>query len=375
MRIRQFSNSFLLALATLLMVAAGAGAETTSPTPRAATGADLTALESLWPKRTGVSRSEPNYCQPIVSRDVNLSATNTNSIEAGPPKFLVEGLEAGATYRHCVFVFNRQKQPRTFELGTLDVDGSLDPRVTLRTEDKPSAVGAWITPALTTLTLQPGERALVPFTLQVPEQPPVGTNVGGVRVTDITNKEGSNGGALVRRSIILQLQVTFPGGESQDLSITQVRAPKFIWRGRDSTKYHLRYVVSNKGTVVDSITPTLRVDGLFGRRVFSVKGTPDVVVPGSAQYGRLRWGEVPWIGRYTPELVVKSEQGTRVVPLPTLWVIPPWPYVAAVGIALLATLIGFWHRRRHSWRQYLEDDDEFEDEPGHMPRPGDDAYH
>jgi hypothetical protein len=104
--------------------------------------------------------------------------------------------------------------------------------------------------------------------------------------------------------------------------------------------------------------PTLQVDGLLGRSVARVEGTPEVLIPASAQRQSLRWTGVPFIGVYTPTLRIESASGTRTIDLPRVWVLPPWPYILAVGVALLVLLIGvIRHRRRTGWRAYLDDDD------------------
>lgn len=319
-------------------------------------GTDLSGLPSLWDERSVESRNEPDFCPTSEVREVNPNVVNTRSLEAGPPKFLVEDLEPGTTYRHCFYVLNRKPEVRRFEFETLDVSGSLDPTITLETEPDPVGVGAWFDLPYTRVTLQPGERIVVPYELRVPQTPPAGTTMGGIRIVDVTS-EATAGKTAVRSGLVLQLQATFPGGIRVELDVSRIQAPRLIWRGRELPRYVVNYQVANKGTVIDSMTPSLRIEGLLGRTVGQKKELPDVIAPGSARRATLRVDDLPWIGRYSPKLIIKSSGGTRTIELPTLWIVPPWPYLAALVVAL-AVLAGAWWRRRRAWRHYLDDADD-----------------
>ncbi len=343
------------------------------PTARsedAAIMAQIAAADPLWDKRTGVSEQEPNYCAPTITRETNINAANRNSIEVGPPKFLVDDLGDGRVWRHCISVLNRYDAPRTIELSTLDLVGSLDPNVTIETRDDPKAMGTWIQLPIDRFTLQPGERALVPYLLTLPESPPGGTNIGGIRVSDVTVADGASAGAQISKSLVTQLQVTSPGGEARPIKVRDIRSTRFIWTNRDPSVLSVRYTVTNEGSVVDIVTPTLETYGLFGRRVGVVKGAPDVIVPNSTQRASIRWNPVPFIGVYNPKLVITSADGTTTIDLPRTWVLPPWPYVIGFFLALLALGFGIWRRRRNDWQQYLDDDDDAWDEDF----PADDPY-
>lgn len=336
----------LLALALALLPAIAPAA----PAPRT----DLAQLPSLWEHRAGISEREPDFCPTELTRETNESAANRSSIEAGPSTFLVEGLSPGTTYRHCFYVFNRHADPRTFEFEGVDVTGSLDPDVRLETLDQPVLLGSWIRLPETRLELGPGERAVVPYELAVPPQPPAGTVTGGIRITDVTGEDTET--TTVRKSLVLQVQTTFEGGIERKVKVSDVKAPRLLLRGIDADRYRVRYVVANEGTVVDVITQRLRVEGLFGRKVADVRRAPDVLAPRSAQHGELEWEGLPWIGRYEPRIEVATQDGASTVTLPTLWIVPPWPYIAAVALLVLALVVGIVRRRRAGWRAYLDEE-------------------
>jgi hypothetical protein len=103
--------------------------------------------------------------------------------------------------------------------------------------------------------------------------------------------------------------------------------------------------------------------------VASVKTSPDVLLPSSAQRQRLSWRPVPFIGVYSPKLRIKTEAGEQVINLPRVYIIPPTPYIVAVGVALLVLVFGLWRRRaRDGWRSYLDEELEGDD------RDEDDEY-
>lgn len=329
----------------------------------AALSAAIADAPPLHDKRVGVSQSEPDYCGPELTRETNPNAANRSSIEVGPPKFLVEDLAESRVWRHCISVLNRFDEQRIVELSTLDVVGSLDPDVTVETRDEPGGAGAWIELPVQRLELEPGERALVPYLLRLPDEMPVGTVVGAIRVTDVTNA-AVTGGTRITRSLVSQLQITSPGGEARDLDIRSVRSTRFIWTGRDPEVIRATFTAVNQGTVLDTMEGRLVVDGLFGREVADIGGTPDVVLPSSAQRVTLRWDGVPFMGIYFPELRVKSTTGTRTVDLPNVIVLPPWPYIVGLVLALAMLVFGMVRRRRNAWREYLEDEDGADDDDG-----------
>ncbi|MCW2962118.1 MAG: hypothetical protein JWM90_2505 [Thermoleophilia bacterium] len=356
-RALRFSTATITVLA-VLVVSLGLGpAAWAAPAP-IDPATSLGELPPLQPKRTGISENEPDYCPDTVQREPpNEAATNTNSLDAGPTTFLVKDLQPSTSYRHCVYLFNRKKTARTFELSTLDVIGSLDPKVRLTTEE-PRAMGTWIKLLSTTAVLQPGERIKIPYMLAVPANPPAGSLAAGIRISDVT-QQATTAGAAIQAALVLQVQAIFPGGESRKVTIKNAQSPRLLVRGSDSPRVNVSYVLANEGTVVSVVTPTLNIGGLFGRNVAEIKSTSDVVTPGSAQQMRATWEGVPWIGWYRPSIDVKNEAGTQRVKLPALWIIPPWPIIAAFLVALALVLYAAARRRAATgWKAYLDDEDD-----------------
>ncbi len=336
-----------------------------APTLAHAGSVELRDAPSLYEQRVGVSENEPNYCGTEVTRETNPNAANRDSIEIGPPKFLVENLDESRVWRHCISILNRFDELRTIELSMIDVVGSPDPAVTLQTREAPTGVGSWIEPLVMRLELAPGERAIIPYLVRLPETLPGGTVVGGIRVTDTTDRDRETQATRLTRSLVSQLQITSPGGEAKDLDIGSISSTRLIWTGRDPSVIRATFTARNEGTILDTMTPRLVVDGLFGREVADVSGLPDVVLPDSAQRVSLRWPGVPFIGVYFPKLLVASATGTTTTDLPMVIVLPPWPYILATGAALLLLIGGWIRRRRRAWQMYLDDEDEYEDYSEH----------
>jgi hypothetical protein len=343
-------------VAYVLMGAAAHAAQAPDAPPDAALQARIEAAPRLDDVRTGISTSEPEYCSASLVRSVNPNAANRSGIEAGPPKFLVEGLTAGSTWRHCVSIHNRSPEVRAVRIELLDITGSLDPNVRVETRPQPISVGSWITPLVTELVLEPGERVLVPYLLEVPTTPPGGTVAGGISVQDTMGSDLAGAGTRITRAVILQLQVTFPGGRAAPLQVEVERSTRFVWTGRDPDRAAATYTVSNVGEVVDLASPRLLVGGLFGRRVASVTAFPEVIIPQSALQYRTVWTNLPWIGVYRPTLEVKSGVDTQRIELPRVWVAPPWPVLLGFVLAVLLAVWGIV-RRRQEWRAYLDEED------------------
>lgn len=320
--------------------------------------------------RTAISETEPEYCSAELVSEINPNARNRSSIMAGPPKFVVEQLPPGSTWRHCVLMHNRSPQPRTVELDTLDIVGSLDPTVRLETEQEPRVVGTWIRLPTTRLELAPGELVLLPYLIEVPDEVPGGTATGGIAIRDVSAQQTA-AGARVTRTLILQLQITFPGGDPAELDIRGVRSTRFIWTGRTPERVRSRFVVANLGDELDVVNAELQIKGLFGHRDSVRSKAPEVVLPGSAYEVVLLWEDVPWVGTFRPAAVIRAESGDQRVQLARVWVFPPLPYLVALALAIAFGLVAWWRRRR-AWQYELQqelqrdadaqEDEEWEDQ-------------
>ena len=351
-----------IAAIVVLAVAAPSALAATSEAPAhpidPAMSARLEAARSLYDLRTGISEDTPNTCTTEVVSEVNPNAANQGSLEAGPPKFVVEAPTSG-TWRFCFHVRNRSQDVRTLNLSTVDVFGSSDPKVTLDTSDDPKAAGSWITLAVPSVTLQPGELVRVPYVLEIPPDPPKGALAAGIRISD-PPPEGDT--SAVTRSLVVQLGLEFPGGVARKPVVEDIESTRFIWSDRSPNVTRATFTIRNDGTVIDTVTPAMRIDGLFGIEVGATSTTPEVLLPEGAYRTSLRWSDVPFAGVYRPTLTIRSQHGDRTIELPRVYVLPPWPWLVVIGLSVAVFVFGFIRSRRAQWKQYLDEEYDVDDE-------------
>ncbi|MEU8639148.1 DUF916 domain-containing protein [Amycolatopsis sp. NPDC048633] len=118
-------------------------------------------------------------------------------------------------------------------------------------EAKPTGVGSWVHTGLSQLTVQPGQSASVPFTIDIPADAPPGDHLGGI-VTSL--KQGD-----VERRVGLRIQLRVGGQLSPGVSLEGLKVE--YSGGGDAT---LTYTIHNTGNAVLAARQTASVSGPFG---------------------------------------------------------------------------------------------------------------
>lgn len=293
-----------------------------------------------------------------VDRDVIEGSHGAGTIVLSPAVTEVKDLQPSTVYAHCLMIHNRQSKPQRFELSNVDLVGSANPDQQQEFLDPPSVLGTWIRTAVDAITLQPGERARIPYSITTPASLPGGSLSAAIKVVQVDEVGPVQGGAKVVPAVLERIYLTLPGGVSKPLVISDERAPKLLQRRKRQLTYTARFNVRNDGTITDVYTVDLNVEGL-GRRVGSVHRAPATILPGGAGRVDLVWSEVPWIGWFRPVALVRSRAGTVEVVFPHVWVLPATPYVAALMVAALLPVLFVlvsWRRRRQEWLAYLDDE-------------------
>ena len=153
--------------------------------------------------------------------------------------------------------------------------------------------------------------------------------------------------------------ITFPGGRNEKLNVTDVRAPRVLSHKNGEKSYVLRLNVQNVGNMVEVHQTKLKMGGL-GRTVGSASSGDSVLLPNGAERVVIRIDDMPWIGIYRPKGTVSGRAGDVALDLPWLIVLPPWPFVLAIVIALLIPVFVVVRHRlqaRADWQDYLDDED------------------
>lgn len=339
----------------------------TSYVPETATPAQVAAAQPAHGLLTGISKDFPAICEGLQepTREDAGAVGTSDRVDIGAPAIELEGLEPGRSYSYCFFVHNRATTKLGFRISATELVGSPDPNQKQDLVRPPVSVGTWIHPTLTQFTLAPGERLYVPYVIDVPVGAPGGTSAGALEVVRIDNPDAASeaaSGAGFSITMLHKVFVTFPGGEARPLQVTSVVAPSVLSSGGADTGYVARFNVRNRGTVVETYTGRLQMRGL-GMEVASSTSPVSILLPGAAERSRVRIADMPWIGIYKPRATVAGRDGKVEVPLPWLVVLPPWPYLVALALAVLLPLfvaLRRWRQRRSEWARYLDEDAAYE---------------
>ncbi|MBA2364026.1 MAG: DUF916 domain-containing protein, partial [Chloroflexia bacterium] len=136
-------------------------------------------------------------------------------------------LRSDATATGSVLLRNTGKKPVVIELGVLDARTSqTGGSAFAETGSKPAAVGMWITLAQPKVTLQPGAKKQVGFSIQVPESVEPGQHLAGITAYVVKNpaKDGKQTGAsiVVQTRYVIAVQVDVPGTWTPSMKIPAV---------------------------------------------------------------------------------------------------------------------------------------------------------
>ena len=117
------------------------------------------------------------------------------------------------------------------------------------------AVGKWLVFNPNTITIQPGEKKEVPFTIQVPQNTPPGVYAGAVAASTRANNSNTTGNAMgvtTMARTILPVFISIPGTQSY-----AYQWKDFTFTGNDQPYFYLTF--TNKGNTIISISGSISV--------------------------------------------------------------------------------------------------------------------
>jgi LysM repeat protein len=173
-------------------------------------------------------------------------------------------VDPGQVIQDAAEVQNTGTAPVTLKVEGLDAflldDGAF---ALTDSEDTNKEVGTWIALSEKRVTLQPGERKEIPFTLTVPKDAEVGDHVAGLAVyrdTDTPETTFQSGGASVGIStrVGARIYLTVKGDIKRDLKVIQKR----LLRINDQLVLRLKF--KNDGNIRASLQADTTIYSLFG---------------------------------------------------------------------------------------------------------------
>lgn len=194
--------------------------------------------------------------------------------------YFVYDLAPGATIEDEVLVQNSGDGAGTVRLYAVDgTTGQTGGAVYLSGDDPRKDVGGWVQLGERELTLAPGERRTVRFTVSVPADAMPGQHLGGLVAEDTALKQSTGGGALqvkIQTRSVVAVQVNVPGQVVEKLVVTGV-TPGGV-QGYQTLRLGLR----NDGTQAVKPEGSLVVSDAGGNEVQRLALKIDTMLPRTA---------------------------------------------------------------------------------------------
>jgi hypothetical protein len=256
-------------------------------------------------------------------------------------------LAAGQDVQDWVAVANFSDTPQTFVLFGADAINTETGTFTVKQygEDM-TDVGLWIDVPNAEITVEPGERLVVPFTVTIPDNATPGEHVGGVvalgqDLIDITDEDG-NVGVQIQSSIAVPVFVQIAGETRAEMAVRDISVEPI------ESGHSIEYTVVNTGNIRLSPEAVVTFTGLMNR--FHGRLTPQSLtglLPGESTTFTQAWDGAPIVDRITAT-VVASQGVISTEASVGFWAISSWAYLALVPVAalLLWWAVAAWRPRR-----------------------------
>ena len=286
---------------------------------------------------------------------------------AGLPDRVITGLSPGESGTICVGFHNRTGEPLTLAVQAHDLgpnrEGQPQP---VAPGDANFGAASWMDLPADVVKLEHGELAWFAIPIKVPQDTSGGSNYAAVSATIVppgTKKSGDGIQARVTPSVAVQVYFDVQGDTRRGGKIEDVDSPRIVWwdglgvgdlplldkfRGRGIAP--VRFSWKNTGSYTEEIDGSVRFDSdLSGKTLATQRIDPRFVFRGSSRRFTATWAnDIPIIGRFTPEITVKTSDGKlERRKLDPIWVIPAWWYLLLVAAAVALPL---WLRRRSRQR-------------------------
>lgn len=282
----------------------------------------------------------------------------------------------GAVISDWIAVTNHSAAPATFRVYAADATTDYDTAsFTLINADQASSdVGAWtsidgknaacapgdaacIAAVGTTVTLDPGARADIPFTLAVPADATPGDHAAGIVASSVSEAADGGGTAVtLEQRVGTRVYLRVDGPLTPRLTVSGAVAGFDAGLNPFSGSATVGFDVTNTGNTRVSAVPTVHLAGPFGIPLTTVAlDEIQNVVPGRTGHVVATLDGIPPLMVLFADVTVAPAVASGVAagdPLPaaarasvTAWALPWMLLLAAVMLAALVALALWWRRR------------------------------
>jgi len=270
-------------------------------------------------------------------RDTFIEAQGDFVLE--PAKVEVK-LDSGASSTEILNILNRTDKTLNFEIEIEDFTGSQDPNQTVILQGEevgPYSLKDYLIPEITSFTLEPGQKIILPVAIQIPVDAEPGGLYGSVLVSSQASVQGSSGATIISRlGALFFVKVNgevFPQGELTSFKKIDTEAGQ--------TSFELLF--ANTGNVHLNPFGSVKVFNLVGTQIDKVDVPAYFAMPDSTRYRKVEWDKGKLFGRY--KVVASINRGyDDIVDEMTLvfWSVSTKMLVTVFGGILLLLLIIIW---------------------------------
>ena len=194
--------------------------------------------------------------------------------------FFVAVARPGTTFTNSFRVRNMGSAAGTALLDAVDATTGQTSGAVYLVRGRPRrGVGAWVTLGSRSVTLAPGQSAIVPVTVHVPAGAHAGDHLGGIVAENEALSRASGHGALqirVRHLTIAAVEVQVPGRAPTRVDVTGVRA------GGEHGYQYVYLHLENQGALTTKPLGRVLITSSGGRTVATRALTLDTFLPGTA---------------------------------------------------------------------------------------------
>jgi len=260
--------------------------------------------------------------------------------------WFIYNLDINSNHQDKVVVENTGDSPISVKIYPVDALTTSDGAFALKNEDEAkSDMGGWITLSKSELDLEPNQKEIVDFTVNIPADASVGEHIGGIVLENKKIMEGHQ--INVKTRVGVRVYETVPGEIIKKMSIDNISA-KGIYQSILSFFYHWNfdYQISNQGNV--QINPKITsklTSSLFGNVEDYSQTVNGSIFPNKSVDLKFNPASPLYFGPYKLTVTTELDNQAPIQKTINFWVIPWKLFIATIFILLL--IISFVYLQRH----------------------------
>jgi len=242
--------------------------------------------------------------------------------------------------------------------------------------DKPISVGEWVALTQGEVTLNPGAKQTVDFTIKVPKDTTPGEHNGCIVIQDTKQQtQSDNNGIVLSLRSAIRVAITVPGDIKKGLAFTGLG-----FTAKDDAKLLLSTALKNSGNVSLDTEVEVKLSYAFGAAASKAGGNFPVLSSSEGRFNfessRPFWGgwyKLTATARYDDNLANSLGEGSaNATTQRSMWVfIAPDPLAAVIEAIAAVVLVGgiayLVYRKRHHKQMVRRATD-------HLVKPGEDLH-